>query len=74
MTRWIGILTESEIQEAWHWVNRHGPSNSWTASFGTAARIIGRLLKEREHLVAVVAGMEAERNARTSTDTTVTEQ
>lgn len=50
--------TENEAQEAWQWVNRHGPSNSWTASFGTAARMIGRLLEERERLLAMLAARE----------------
>lgn len=43
--------TDAEAAEAWLWVNRHGPSNSWTAGNGTAARMIGRLLKERERLL-----------------------
>jgi hypothetical protein len=44
--------SENEAQEAWLWVGRHGPSNSWTASNGTAARMIGRLLEERERMLA----------------------
>jgi hypothetical protein len=47
--------SEDEAQEAWLWVNRHGPSNSWTASNGTAARMIGRLLEERERLLVMLA-------------------
>jgi hypothetical protein len=43
--------TEDEAREARQWVNKHGPSNSWTAGGGTAARMIGRLLKERERLL-----------------------
>jgi len=43
--------TEDEAREARLWVNKHGPSNSWTAGGGTAARMIGRLLKERERLL-----------------------
>lgn len=50
--------TEAEAQEAWRWVNRHGPANAWTASFGTAARMIGRLLEERERLIAALADRE----------------
>lgn len=44
--------TEDEAQEAWEWVGRHGPSNAWTATAGTASRMIGRLLEERERLLA----------------------
>lgn len=47
--------SEDEAQEAWRWVNAHGPANAWTATAGTAARMIGRLLQERERLMAVVA-------------------
>lgn len=47
--------SESEAREAWLFVNKYGPSNSWTAFGGTAARMIGRLLKERERLLAVIA-------------------
>ena len=50
--------TEDEAQEAWLFVNRHGPSNSWTATNGTAARMIGRLLEERERLLAMLAARE----------------
>lgn len=50
--------TEQEAQEAWHFVGRFGPSNSWTATNGTAARMIGRLLEERERLLAVVAARD----------------
>jgi hypothetical protein len=39
-------------------VGRHGPSNSWTATNGTAARMIGRLLEERERLLAMLASRE----------------
>lgn len=51
--------TEDEAREARLWVNKHGPSNSWTAGGGTAARMIGRLLKERERLML----SESERDA-----------
>ena len=47
--------TESEANEAWQWVNAHGPANAWTATTGTAARMIGRLLEERERLTAMLA-------------------
>ena len=47
--------TDDEANEAWLWVNRHGPSNSWTASNGTAARMIGRLLVERQRLLVELA-------------------
>lgn len=50
--------TDDEAKEAWLWVNRHGPSNSWTASNGTAARMIGRLLEERERLLVMLASRE----------------
>ena len=50
--------SEDEAQEAWLWVNRHGPSNAWTASNGTAARMIGRLLEERERLLVMLAARE----------------
>jgi hypothetical protein len=50
--------TEAEAQEAWHWVNRYGPRNAWTAGLGTAARMIGRLLEERERLAAIIAARE----------------
>jgi hypothetical protein len=50
--------SEDEAQEAWLWVGRHGPSNSWTATNGTAARMIGRLLEERERLLAIIAARE----------------
>ena len=47
--------SDDEAKEAWLWVNRHGPSNSWTASNGTAARMIGRLLVERQRLLVELA-------------------
>lgn len=50
--------TEAEAQEAAQWVAKHGPSNSWTATNGTAARMIGRLLEERKRLLAVIVGMQ----------------
>jgi hypothetical protein len=50
--------TDDEANEAWLWVNRHGPSNSWTASNGTAARMIGRLLVERQRLLVELAQRE----------------
>ena len=50
--------TEDEADEAWQFVGRHGPSNSWTATNGTAARMIGRLLEERERLLAILAARE----------------
>ena len=50
--------SDDEAKEAWLWVNRHGPSNSWTASNGTAARMIGRLLEERERLLVMLASRE----------------
>jgi len=49
---------EDEAQEAWLFVGRHGPANSWTATNGTAARMIGRLLEERERLLAIIAAKE----------------
>lgn len=50
--------TEAEATEARQWVNAHGPSNAWTATAGTAARMIGRLLAERERLLAELARRE----------------
>jgi hypothetical protein len=50
--------TEAEASEALIWVGRHGPCNSWTASNGTAARMIGRLLEERARLLALLAAKE----------------
>ena len=50
--------TDEEADEAWLFVGRHGPSNSWTATNGTAARMIGRLLEERERLLAIIAARE----------------
>lgn len=47
-------MTDEEIVEAWQFVNRMGPPNAWTATNGTAARIIGRLLQERERLLAEI--------------------
>ena len=44
--------TDAEAAEARRWSNRYGPPNAWTASFGTAARMIGRLLDERERMIA----------------------
>jgi hypothetical protein len=49
---------DDEAQEAWHFVGRYGPSNSWTATNGTAARMIGRLLEERERLLVMLAARE----------------
>jgi len=51
--------SDEEANEAWLWVGRHGPSNSWTASNGTAARMIGRLLEERERLTKQVEALTA---------------
>lgn len=50
--------SEHEAREAWLFVGRYGPSNSWTATNGTAARMIGRLLEERERLLAIIAARE----------------
>jgi len=47
-------MSDQEIVEAWQFVNRMGPPNAWTATNGTAARIIGRLLQERERLLAEI--------------------
>jgi hypothetical protein len=48
--------SEDEAQEAWLFVGRYGPANAWTATNGTAARMIGRLLEERER--AIIAARE----------------
>ncbi len=50
--------SEDEAQEAWLFVGRFGPANSWTATNGTAARMIGRLLEERERLMAILAARD----------------
>ncbi|NBW17527.1 MAG: hypothetical protein EBR82_57080 [Caulobacteraceae bacterium] len=50
--------SEDEAQEAWLFVGRYGPANAWTATNGTAARMIGRLLEERERLMAILAARE----------------
>jgi len=50
--------TEAEAEEARLFVGRHGPSNAWTATNGTAARMIGRLLEERARLLALLAVQE----------------
>jgi hypothetical protein len=50
--------TEDEANEAWLFVNRYGPANAWTATNGTAARMIGRLLEERERLLVRIAARE----------------
>ena len=51
--------TDSEASEARQWSNRYGPPNAWTASLGTAARMIGRLLNERDRLRLTDAEREA---------------
>jgi nicotinic acid phosphoribosyltransferase len=50
--------TDSEASEARQWSNRYGPPNAWTASLGTAARMIGRLLDERERLMSLTRFQE----------------
>lgn len=55
--------TEEEAAETRIFVAKFGPSNAWTATGGTAARIIGRLLRERNRLMAEVARMNAERQS-----------
>lgn len=55
--------TEEEAREAKLWVGRHGPSNAWTATSGTAARMIGRLLAERARLLQEVALLKARMEA-----------
>ena len=50
--------SENEAQEAWQFVGRYGPANAWTATNGTAARMIGRLLEERERLLCELAKAE----------------
>ena len=50
--------TDSEASEARQWSNSYGPPNAWTASFGTAARMIGRLLDERERLMSLTRFQE----------------
>ena len=50
--------SEAEADEAWLFVGRFGPANAWTATNGTAARMIGRLLEERERLLVMLAARE----------------
>ena len=50
--------SEAEANEAWLFVGRFGPANAWTATNGTAARMIGRLLEERERLLVMLASRE----------------
>lgn len=50
--------SEDEANEAWLFVGRYGPSNAWTATNGTAARMIGRLLEERERLLVMLAARD----------------
>jgi hypothetical protein len=47
--------SEAEAIEARQFVARYGPANAWTATAGTAARIIGRLLKERRTAISQAA-------------------
>ena len=63
MSDYIEPYTEKEASEAWLWVNKHGPSNSWTAANGTAARMIGRLLLERQRLLNILVSQEGERES-----------
>lgn len=51
--------TDAEADEARQFANRFGPSNAWTATNGTAARMIGRLLEERRRLVETIALLRA---------------
>ena len=61
--------SEAEAQEAWLFVNRFGPSNAWTGTGGTAARIIGRLLRERERLLTIITPQpETTRDDRTESN------
>lgn len=53
--------TDAEAAEARRWMYKHGPANSWTAGLGTAARMIGRLLAERERLLAALAERDERR-------------
>lgn len=57
--------TDAEAAEAWQWVSRHGPGNAWTATAGTAARMIGRLLAERERLLRVAENARGKMQADT---------
>lgn len=54
-------MTDSEIQAAWHLVNRHGPSNCWTGTTGPIAAALGRALEEIERLRYRIAHMENRR-------------
>lgn len=55
--------TEAEADEARRWMNCHGPANAWTATAGTAARMIGRLLQERQRLLAALAAKDNSRES-----------
>jgi hypothetical protein len=43
-------MSEEEIKQAWHLVQRFGPSNSWTGTTGPLAAALGRALREIERL------------------------
>lgn len=51
--------SQDEADEAYVWVNGHGPANAWTGTAGTAARMIGRLLGERDRLLGEVVLWQA---------------
>ncbi len=59
-------MTPEEIVEARQFVNRYGPVNSWTATYGTAARLIGRLLKDRERLAREIDNLKARLESATA--------
>lgn len=59
-------MTPEELTEANQFVNRYGPVNSWTATYGTAARLIGRLLKERDRLVGEIDDLKKRLEAATA--------
>lgn len=43
-------MTDEEIRQAWHLVQRFGPSNAWTGTNGPLAAALGRALREIERL------------------------
>jgi len=62
-------MTDEEIRQAWHLVQRFGPSNAWTGTNGPLAAALGRALKEIQRLKSqqitqpcVVAACSTERN------------
>ena len=54
-------LGDDEAERMFLWTARYGPANSWTGCTGTAARMIRRLLEERERLLSAMASLSTAR-------------